>query len=83
MPAAEMCDTNCVLLPACREAFPLTTQFCFKINHLGNIPILWCASTQTIVTSVLTHPPNVCKSSFEQSELDLCFFMDFFFFHRS
>lgn len=30
MPAAKMCDTNCVLLPAGREAFLLTTQFCFK-----------------------------------------------------
>lgn len=84
MPAAEMCDTNCVLLLACREAFPLTTQLCSKINYLGNIPILLYASTQTTVTSAMSHPPNICKSSFEQSELGLCFLMDFFFFidHR-
>lgn len=80
MPAAEMCDTNCVLLLACREAFPLTTQFYSKINYLRNIPILLYASTQTIVTSALSHPPNVCKSSFEQSELGLSFLMDFYFF---
>lgn len=80
MPAAKTCDTNCVLLPACREAFPLTTQLCFKRNHLENIPILQHASAQTIATSAVPHPQNVCKNSwqpFEQGELGLGFFGDF------
>lgn len=56
MPAAKTCDTNCVLLPACREAFLLTTQFCFKRDHLENIPILLYACVQIIITSLLLYP---------------------------
>lgn len=58
MPAAKTCDTNCVLLPACREAFLLTTQFCFKRDHLENIPILLYAHIQ-IITSLLPYPPKM------------------------
>jgi len=59
MPAAKTCDTNCVLLPACREAFLLTTQFWFKTDDLENIPILLYACVQIIITSLLPYPPKM------------------------
>lgn len=56
MPAAKTCDTNCVLLPACREAFLLTTQFCSKRHHLESIRILLYARIQIIITSLQPYP---------------------------
>lgn len=55
MPAAKTCDTNCVLLPACRESFVLTTQFCFKRDHLENILILLYACIQMMIASPLPY----------------------------
>lgn len=61
-----------------RSHLPLSSAL--KKNHLANILILQHASALTITTSVVPHPQNVCKSSwqpFEQGELGLGFFMDF------
>lgn len=56
MPAAKTCDTNCVLLPACREAFLLTPQFCFKRHHLESIHILLYACIEIVTTSLQPYP---------------------------
>lgn len=53
-----MCDTNCVLLPACREAFLLTTQCCFKrpFRKHTHFTVCMCSDNNYFTTA---QPPKM------------------------